>query len=89
MIANVEVTSFLGWESMCVVCGGAHAQLAAEILVCCSTTVSKVCCSSTVSKVCCAVFMALLEEVGDVDKLVRFKRTRVDRRTRCLVSAWT
>ena len=62
------------------VCVGAHAQLAAEILVCCS---------STVSKVCCAVFMALLEEVGDVDKLVRFKKTRVDRRTRCLVSAWT
>ena len=61
-------------------CGGTHAQLAAEILVCCS---------STVSKVCCAVFMALLEEVGDVDKLVRFKRTGVDRRTRCLVSAWT
>jgi len=48
-----------------------------------------VCCSSTVSKVCCAVFMALLEEVGDVDKLVRFKKTRVSRRTRCLVSAWT
>ena len=61
-------------------CGGAHAQLAAEILVCCSLTVSKV---------CCAVFMALLQEVGDVDKLVRFKKTRVDRRTRCLVSAWT
>ena len=80
------------------VCGGAHAQLAAEILVCCSSTVSKVCwsstvskvcCSPTVSKVCCAVFMALLEEVGDVDKLVRFKKTRVDRRTRRLVSTWT
>ena len=61
-------------------CGEAHAQLAAEILVCCSPTVSKV---------CCAVFMALLEEVGDVDKLVRFKKTRVDRRTRCLISALT
>jgi len=33
--------------------------------------------------------MALLEEVGDVDKLVRFKKTRVDRRTRCLASAGT